>query len=239
MIRLADAAGGRGRREHSPAPPPAPAAPSRAPEGPPPAEPPAPVPPPADKFTWEPFGCLRLQYVAAQNDPEVLFVGRDDGFELQNARIGVRGALLGRAAFVLSIDGALDEREPIDFSVAGAIIALDTELRARGDEASPGWVYVANQLPAMDTRSGFQLAVADDAANQLLGSFWAARGMDLAIDLANGPYGQLGTLFNRVELSAKVPPHVDASGDALVLTIGDFLGTFQQTGYVIVDGTVQ
>lgn len=120
----------------------------------------------------------------------------------------------------------------IDFSVAGAIVALDTELRARGDEASPGWVYVANQLPAMDTSSGFQLAVADDAANQLLGSFWAAKGMDLALDLANGPYGQLGTLFNRVELSAKVPPHVDASGDALVLTIGDVLGTFKNEGMI-------
>jgi len=115
----------------------------------------------------------------------------------------------------------------IDLGVAGAIVALDTELRARGDQRSPGWVYVANQVPAMDTSHGFQLAVADDAANQLLSSFWAAGGMDLALDLANGPYGQLGTLYDRVELSAKVPPHVDASGDALQLTIGDFLATFK------------
>jgi hypothetical protein len=95
-------------------PAPAPAAPSRAPEGPPPAAPPAPVAPTVGRFSWEPFGYLRLQYVAAQNDPEVLFVGRDDGFELQNARIGVRGALEGRAAFVLSIDGAVDERAQIN-----------------------------------------------------------------------------------------------------------------------------
>jgi hypothetical protein len=115
----------------------------------------------------------------------------------------------------------------IDFSVAGAIVALDTELRAQGDGQSPGWVYVANQLPAMDTSHGFQLAVADDAANQLLGSFWAARGMDINLDLANGSYGQVGTLYNRVELSAKVPPYVDASGQALQLTIGDFLATFK------------
>ncbi len=120
----------------------------------------------------------------------------------------------------------------IDFSVAGAIVALDTELRAQGDEVSPGWVYVANQVPAMDASHGFQLAVADDAANQLLGSFWAARGMEVALDLANGPYGQVGTLYNRVELSAKVPPHVDASGDALQLTIGDFMATFKDEGAV-------
>ena len=120
----------------------------------------------------------------------------------------------------------------IDFSVAGAVVALDTELRARGDEQSPGWVYVPNQAPAMDTSHGFQLAVADDAANQLLGSFWAAKGMDLAFDLENGPYGQIGTLFNRVELAAKVPPHVDATGDALHLTIGDFLATFKNDGVI-------
>lgn len=96
------------------APAPAPSEPSRAPAGPVPAGPPAPVPPTPGRFTWEPFGYLRLQYIAAQNDPEVLFVGRDDGFELQNARVGVRGALEGRAAFVLSIDGAVDEREQIN-----------------------------------------------------------------------------------------------------------------------------
>ena len=66
------------------------------------------------KFTWEPFGYLRLQYVAAQNDPNVQFVGRDDGFEMQNARLGARGKLGDRAAFVISIDGAVDERTQIN-----------------------------------------------------------------------------------------------------------------------------
>ncbi len=106
--------------EPAPAPVPAPAEPSPAPA---PAAaavparsaaPAAPAALPAGRFSWEPFGYLRLQYVLAQNDPEVLFVGRDDGFELQNARVGVRGALEGRAAFVLSIDGAVDERARIN-----------------------------------------------------------------------------------------------------------------------------
>lgn len=65
-------------------------------------------------FAWEPYGYLRLQYVAAQNDPNVAFVGRDDGFELQNARVGVRGTLGTRAAFVVAIDGAVDERAQIN-----------------------------------------------------------------------------------------------------------------------------
>ena len=75
---------------------------------------PVPEATPEPGFVWAPFGYLRMQYVAAQNDPNVAFVGRDDGFELQNARIGVRGKLGQRAAFVVSIDGAVDERTQIN-----------------------------------------------------------------------------------------------------------------------------
>jgi hypothetical protein len=116
----------------------------------------------------------------------------------------------------------------IRFDVSGAIIELDSTLRAQGDTASPGYVYVANQVPPMSTDSGFELAIADDAANQLLGSFWAAGGMDKAFDLTTGSYGNIGQLYDRVELSAKVPPFVDASGGSLKLTIGDLVATFKR-----------
>lgn len=114
----------------------------------------------------------------------------------------------------------------IGFDADGAIIELDTTLRARGD-SGPGYVYLANQTPAMSTEHGFQLAVADDAANQLLGSYWAAKGMDRGFDLDTGAYGQIGQLYDRVELSAKVPPFIDARGDSLKLTIGDLIATFK------------
>jgi hypothetical protein len=61
-------------------------------------------------FTWEPFGYLRLQYVVVQNDPNVAHIGRGDGFELQNARIGVRGHYGERVRYAVAIDGAVDER---------------------------------------------------------------------------------------------------------------------------------
>jgi len=115
----------------------------------------------------------------------------------------------------------------IRFDASGAIVELDTSLRARSDTASPGYVYVANELPVMSTERGFELAVADDAANQLLGSFWAAGGIDHTFDLTTGSYGSLGQLYDRVELSAKVPPFVDASGGSLKLTIGDLVATFR------------
>jgi hypothetical protein len=127
----------------------------------------------------------------------------------------------------------------VEFDVTGAIVELDTVLRAQGDGGSPGYVYVENSVPAMDTSQGFQLAIADDAANQLLGSFWAAKGMELGLDLKTGPYGEIGKLYDRVELSAKLPPFIDASsGDGLVLTIGDLMATFKNSGSVATEVAV-
>lgn len=60
-------------------------------------------------FDWQPFGYLRMQYRIVQNDPNVAFVGRDDGFALQNARVGVQGTY-DRMRFVVALDGAVDER---------------------------------------------------------------------------------------------------------------------------------
>src|SRR5690606_3439677 len=58
-------------------------------------------------------------------------------------------------------------------------------------------------------------------------SYWAADGMEVGLDLANGSYGEVGRLYDRVELSAKVPPFIDASGTSLRLTIGDLVATFK------------
>jgi hypothetical protein len=110
------------------------------------------MPPPTSRFSWEPFGYLRLQYVLAQNDPEVQFVGRDDGFELQNARIGVRGSLEGRAAFVLSIDGAVDERAQINVPEGKLRVGLRD---AYGDVVVRGKLVV---------RAGFFQSVMDPQA---------------------------------------------------------------------------
>jgi hypothetical protein len=65
-------------------------------------------------FTWLPYGFVRLQYIAVQDDPNVAFVGRDDGFELQNARFGMVGRLADKAAITIAIDGAVDERAQVN-----------------------------------------------------------------------------------------------------------------------------
>ncbi|HEY0482052.1 MAG TPA: hypothetical protein VGD37_31250 [Kofleriaceae bacterium] len=101
----------------------------------------APGAPQEPRFSWQVFGYLRAQYIAVQDDASVAFVGRDDGFELQNARLGVRGALDGRVAFELAIDGAVDERLQINTTQgklrvglrdAFADVAIAGRLAARG-----------------------------------------------------------------------------------------------------------
>ena len=77
---------------------------------------------------------------------------------------------------------------------------------------------------------GFELAVADDTANQLFASLWSAKAFDKPIDLKTGPYGDIGKLYDTVELQAMVPPYVDASGSSLKLTIGDVMATFLLQG---------
>jgi hypothetical protein len=113
----------------------------------------------------------------------------------------------------------------IEFDVTGMLIELDSELRAQGDTGK--FVYATNTQPVMDKTHGFQLAVADDAANQMLTSFWSVKGMDIGLDLTTGSYGEVGKLYDRVELSAMVPPFIDASGDGLRLTIGDLIASFK------------
>jgi hypothetical protein len=85
----------------------------------------------------------------------------------------------------------------------------------------------------MDVSHGFQMAVADDAANQLLTSLWSAKALDKTIDLKNGSYGEVGKLYDSVEISAAAPPFVDASGSGLVLTIGDLMATFKNGGSIV------
>ncbi len=133
-------------------------------------------------------------------------------------------------AQTLDIGGALVDvaLEPtrVNFTPDGATIAIDTNLRARGDEGS--FVFVANEAPALEMENGFELAVADDAANQLLTSMWSAKAFDTTVDLAEGPAGTVGYYYDSVYFQLAVPPHVAANGSPLELTTGDWIATFKR-----------
>lgn len=123
------------------------------------------------------------------------------------------------------------EPSQIDFTPEGGKVLLNTTLRAKND--SGNFVYVDNTLPTMDMSHGFQLAVADDAANQLLTSVWSAKGFDKSIALDTGSYGEVGKLYDAVKLEVAVPPYVDATDGTLTLTVGDMVGSFELGGSVV------
>jgi hypothetical protein len=123
------------------------------------------------------------------------------------------------------------EPSQIDFTPEGGKVLLNTTLRAKND--SGNFVYVDNTLPTMDMSHGFQLAVADDAANQLLTSLWSAKGLDKSIALDTGSYGEVGKLYDAVKLEVAVPPYVDATDGTLTLTVGDMVGSFELGGSVV------
>jgi hypothetical protein len=120
--------------------------------------------------------------------------------------------------------------QSVTFTREGGTVLLNTTMRAKNDTGT--FVYVSNTTPIMDMSHGFQLAVADDAANQLLTSLWSAKGIDMTLDLKTGSYGTVGQLYDSVQLEAKVPPFVDASGEKLMLTVGDMVASFKLGGTV-------
>jgi hypothetical protein len=135
---------------------------------------------------------------------------------------------------------AFDETKPLDvggtrvdidveptqiaFTPEGGTVTFDTSLRAQGDGGM--FVFVPNVAPALELTHGFELAIADDTANQLLTSMWSAKAFDAAVALD----GELGEVYDSVDLELMVPPHVDATTRPLELTIGDWIATFKRDG---------
>jgi hypothetical protein len=142
---------------------------------------------------------------------------------------------------------ALDDRRTIDvasvqvdvdvtpthvsFTPQGATIALDTSLRAHGDSGQ--FVFVRNVEPTLGMKHGFELAIADDAANQLLTSMWSAKAFDAPLDLDDTSYEQIAKIYDSVQLELILPPHVDATTRPLELTVGDLIATFKRNDGVM------
>jgi hypothetical protein len=69
---------------------------------------------PRPRVRLTPFGFVRVEGAMVQADPNVAFVGRADGFELQYARLGVDADIASRVRARLSLDGALDVRDRVN-----------------------------------------------------------------------------------------------------------------------------
>jgi hypothetical protein len=115
----------------------------------------------------------------------------------------------------------------IAFDVTGAKVRLDTRFTMAGTESAPGFVFTQNGLPSMNAGDGFEMAMADDAVNQLMTGFWAVGGMNMTMPMSVGG-------IDAVQLEAKLPPMIAASGTDgnLRIVVGDMIMT------KLVDGVV-
>jgi hypothetical protein len=72
----------------------------------------------------------------------------------------------------------------------------------------------------------------------MLTSLWSAKALDINLDLTTGPYGEVGKLYDHVDLSTKAPAWLDASGDKLKLVIGDLTASFKNDGITVTQVTI-
>jgi Glucodextranase, domain B len=112
----------------------------------------------------------------------------------------------------------------VHFDPTGADIVLDTSMVVGGAPASASYLYTDNQTPPARTNTGIELALADDAINQLMAGFWASGAIDRTI------VQDLG-LADAIALKAKLPPVVSTSADgSMHLTVGDLMATMTKGG---------
>jgi hypothetical protein len=93
--------------------------------------------------------------------------------------------------------------------------------------AAPFVSYLQDSAPA-PTWAGapmrdVRLAVAADAMNQVLTSFWGAGFLDQSVNVQGGDYAGLGTLFDRIDVNFRLPPVLVAqpNGGGLKVEAGD------------------
>lgn len=171
--------------------------------------------------------------------------------QLDTAVSSVIGSMTGRLVVPIASDllAPLDETKTVEvagisvdvdvvptqisFSSRGGMASLDTSVRAHGDKGQ--FVFVPNVAPSLAMQDGFELAVADDAANQLLTSLWSVKTFDRTVDLTTGTYEPANKFYDSVDMKLMVPPFVTAAAHPLEITIGDWMATFKgPTGATLV-----
>jgi hypothetical protein len=121
----------------------------------------------------------------------------------------------------------------IAFTPAGALVTMNLKALLEGSESSPGYIFTANGVPAMDPSHGVQLGLADDLVNELLAEVHALGALDLSIQQDFGA-------FDAAQFQLTLPPMISASttDGALRLVIGDMLVTFTSHGATVVKAAI-
>ena len=75
-------------------------------------------------ITVTPYTRLRLGFDMVQADPNVAFVGRNDGFRIDQARLGFKGQYKDRISWVLVADAVTREHADANDPVSGITAAM-------------------------------------------------------------------------------------------------------------------
>lgn len=121
----------------------------------------------------------------------------------------------------------------VTLSPTGALVTMNLQAMLEGSEASPGYIFTDNGVPAMDASHGFQLGLADDLVNELLAEIHALGVLDLGIQQDFG-------LFDAAQFQLTMPPMISAntSDGAMRLVIGDLIATFSHHGQTVVKAAI-
>ena len=112
----------------------------------------------------------------------------------------------------------------ISFDPASGLVGLDMRMMIAGAENAK-YIYTDNGTPTMDPGNGFQLALADDFANEMFSEAHA-------LGLLNFPFPAHGGTFDNANISMSLPPMISADpadGNMRVM-LGDMMVTFTQLG---------
>lgn len=109
----------------------------------------------------------------------------------------------------------------ISFDPSGGLVVLNTRMGIAGSETAPGYVFTDNGAAPSDVAPGFQLGLADDAANELLAGVTAVGMLNLSMPAAGGS-------FDATRMTATVPPMIsaDPSDGKMRVVVGDLMMDF-------------
>lgn len=111
------------------------------------------------------------------------------------------------------------------FDANGGLVVMDMKMVLQGTESAKGFIYTENGLPQLDPGQGFQLGLADDLANQMLGQANTLGLLNLAMPAAGGT-------FDNADIKMTLPPMIsaDPADGKMKVVLGDMLATFTFQG---------